>query len=104
MEKEGLKYDQGKTRYDLIPIETIDGIAQVLTMGAEKYGSNNWQNLDDGTNRCIAAFFRHFQAWRRGEILDPESGLHHLAHALTNLSFLLWFDLNKSSFDDLYFN
>jgi len=38
---------------------------------------------------------RHLNAWRLGESIDPESGLHHLKHALTNVIFLMWFELKK---------
>ena len=27
------------------------------------------------------AFFRHVARWKSGEILDPDSGAHHLVHA-----------------------
>ena len=29
-------------------------------------------------------------AWRDGEANDHESGLHHLAHALANVVFVMW--------------
>jgi hypothetical protein len=35
---------------------------------------------------------RHVHAWRAGETKDPESGLHHLAHAGCCLLFMLWLD------------
>lgn len=39
---------------------------------------------------------RHTLAWHQGEIRDPESGLHHLAHAITCLLFLVAKDLNRA--------
>jgi hypothetical protein len=41
----------------------------------------------------MAALLRHINAWRRGEKCDDESGLHHLAHALCNVAFLLELDI-----------
>jgi hypothetical protein len=35
---------------------------------------------------------RHLEAWRGGETRDKESDLPHLAHAMTNLAFLLHFE------------
>ncbi len=85
---EGLKYDTGKPRYDLIVWPHVEGIAKVLTMGAAKYQANNWQRVDDGASRYFAAAMRHLLAYRAGELVDNESGLSHLAHAATNLMFL----------------
>ena len=42
-EMEGLKYDGGKLRYDLVPVSAIEGDAEVFTYGAEKYGAHNWE-------------------------------------------------------------
>lgn len=86
-----MKFDTSKLRYDLIPTSTTKALAQVLTYGAKKYKPNNWQNVDD-PDRYVAALFRHIEAWRDGEKLDKESGLPHLAHALTNVAFLLHLD------------
>ena len=91
---EGQKFDKGKIRYDLIPTSTLEGIAKVLTFGAKKYAPNGWKTVPDATERYYAALFRHLIAWRNGEQLDPESGLHHLEHVLTNIAFLI--ELNKN--------
>lgn len=88
----GRKDDQGKNRLDLIEPEFIEGVGEVLTFGAEKYGPNNWQNVDDAENRYYAAAMRHLLAWRKGEKIDPESGLNHLDHVATNIMFLQHFD------------
>jgi|TARA_R110000744_G_scaffold91126_1_gene176964 hypothetical protein len=82
------KFDGGKTRYDLVPPKIIQGIAEVLTFGANKYGANNWKSVDD-PERYVGALYRHLEAYRRGEFIDPESGFSHLEHASTNLAFLI---------------
>lgn len=84
----GIKHDDGKLRYDLIPSEALEALAEVITYGANKYEDNGWQNVDK--ERYVAAFFRHFVAWRKGETLDQESGLPHLKHMLTNIAFILY--------------
>ena len=91
----GRKNDQGKNRLDLIEPEFIEGIGEVLTFGATKYESNNWQNVEDAEDRYYAAALRHLMAWRRGEVVDEESGLSHLKHAATNLMFLLHFEASQ---------
>jgi deoxycytidylate deaminase len=88
---EFMKFDKDKLRYELIPPIVLTALAKVLTYGAEKYKPHNWKNCID-TDRWIGAFFRHIQAWRDGEIIDPDSGLPHLDHALTNLAFLVHLD------------
>ena len=88
--EEGKKYDQGKLRYDLVPVEAHEGLAEVFTYGSIKYGDNNWQQVE--SERYVAALFRHLNAWRKGEKHDEESGYHHLKHALTNVAILLYKD------------
>ena len=84
----GMKFDTGKLQYSLIPPETLTALAEVLTFGARKYAPNNWVLVQDGETRYLDAAFRHLEAFRKGETHDPESGLHHLAHLLTNVAFL----------------
>lgn len=66
---------------------------KILTYGAQKYGDNNWQNLEQFEDRYYAALMRHLVAWRKGEESDPESGLPHLAHVMANGLFLRWSEL-----------
>lgn len=82
------KNDSSKLRYDLVPPEALRELAKVLTYGANKYGADNWRLCDD-SSRYLAAAYRHIEAYRMGEMCDPESGLHHLSHALTNLAFMV---------------
>ena len=89
--KDFKKKDDNKMRYDLIPPSLMKGVAQVLTFGAEKYEPNNWKKVDN-PERYVAALYRHLEAWREGEETDYESGLSHLAHAATNLAFLIELD------------
>lgn len=91
----GVKNDDGKTRYDLVLPEFEEGVAKVLTFGADKYEANNWMNVEDPKNRYYAAVRRHLAAWRKGELIDEESGLPHLAHVATNIMFLQHFDEEK---------
>lgn len=76
----GVKHDQGKIRYDLIPPESLDELAMVYTVGAIKYGDRNWER-GMGWGRIFAAIMRHLWAWWRREDQDQEDGISHLAHA-----------------------
>jgi len=88
----GMKFDGSKPRWSLLPTNTVQQIIQVLEFGAAKYKENNWQHVDRGPERYYDALMRHVHAWRDGEKRDPESGLHHLAHAGCCLLFMLWLD------------
>lgn len=62
-------------------------LGTVLAYGAKKYGPRNWEHGIVYT-RYIAAAQRHLYAHLSGELLDPETGLPHLAHAACCLLFL----------------
>lgn len=88
--EEFMKYDSEKLRYELIPPSTTLALARVLTYGARKYKPDNWRKGE--VDRYVGAAYRHLEAWRQGEKRDPESGLLHLEHLLTNIAFLLELD------------
>ena len=85
----GIKNDKGKARWSLVPLDTIEGIADVLTYGAKKYEDHNWKKM--GWDRNFDALLRHLAKWLAGEECDDESGLHHLDHALCDLMFVRWY-------------
>lgn len=91
--KKGIKFDDGKLQFSLIPPEIKLYLAEVLTFGAKKYAPNNWQKID--VKRYYDALERHMNAFQLGEENDEESGMHHLKHALTNMMFITWLELNK---------
>ena len=92
----GIKNDKGKPRWSLLPAGSVEGVVAVLEFGAKHYKPNNWKHLLDPEDRCYDAAMRHIAAWRGGQKIDPESGLHHLSHAATNLFFLFWFDVTAA--------
>ncbi|MBQ5839793.1 MAG: hypothetical protein IIW42_07190 [Bacteroidaceae bacterium] len=98
---EGRKDDDGKLRWDLLPLNLIEKVVEVYTFGVTKYEANTWQNLKDGYNRCKAAMFRHLVAHERGETVDDESGLPALAHMVWNAIAMMHFAMKdkKITFD-----
>jgi len=101
--RESKKYDTGKPRIDLIPMDGLTEIGRVMSHGAEKYGENAWQGLSDFENRYFAAAMRHMIAWKQGEKKDPESGLSHLSHAATNIFFLIWGEKREKKIFSAFF-
>ena len=83
----GIKYDGEKPDYSLIPPYALDEVVKGLTHGKKKYSRDNWKYVDDAKNRYFAAAQRHQWAIRRGETIDPDSGLHHAALAICSLLF-----------------
>ena len=86
----GKKFDQTKTRFDLIDPYYHEDLAKVLTYGAIKYEENNWQKLPDAKKRYIAALERHLNKVKKGILFDHESTLQHTAHIACNAMFLHW--------------
>jgi hypothetical protein len=84
----GKKYDDGKLDWSLLPMEPVEAIISVLQFGAGRYGRENWKMLQNARERYYSACMRHLSSWRKGEDIDPDSDLPHLAHAMCNLVFL----------------
>jgi hypothetical protein len=90
--KEGVKYDQGKMRYDLIPVLPLYELARVYTIGAKKYDDNNWRKgIQFG--RVIAALQRHLEKWKVGHRNDATDGQHHLSSVMWCAATLMQFEL-----------
>ena len=98
-ESGAIRSNCGKTRWDLLPYDSLEIVAQVMTQGADKYGDRNWEKGFPWMS-VFSSLMRHLFKWVRGEDLDDESGLPHLSHAACNVLFLLTFHLRKSGTDD----
>lgn len=92
----GRKFDAGKSQYGLLPAYALEENVKVLTIGAKKYEPDNWKRVPDGPRRYFDAAQRHLWAFHRGEQFDPETGCHHLAHALCCIEFILDLELNPN--------
>jgi len=88
-----VKQDEGKLRYDLMPFDSLDAVAEILTYGIKKYPKprENWRvksKLAD-IARYKAARLRHISLAAQGEIFDEESGFPHEWHIATNSLFII---------------
>jgi hypothetical protein len=86
----GLRYNQGKLRYDLICPEQLKGLASVYTYGATKYLPHNWSK-GQAYSTILASLKRHIAAFESGEDYDAESKCQHMAHAMWNCGALISF-------------
>ncbi len=91
------KYDSGKPQFSLIDPKFMLEFAQVMTMGAEKYGADNWKTIENAIPRYKDALHRHMNAFEQGKMDDEESGLSHLAHVAANAMFLHWLAHNPQN-------
>lgn len=89
----GIKHDAGKPRYDLIPALAEREMVDVLTFGADKYGPNNWRSV--AIERHVAAAMRHIAEYRQGKTQDDETKKHPLAHAMSDLAFIIETELQE---------
>jgi len=83
----GLRHNEGKLRYDLVPEFAQSEYVKVLTMGAKKYSDGNWK-LGMKWSKVIASLKRHLAAIERCEDTDQESLCLHSAHIMCNAAFL----------------
>lgn len=95
----GNKFDSEKPRMDLLDADFLEGVAEVLTFGANKYAAHNWRN-GIKYSRLIAAAYRHLGAINRGEDVDPESGLLHTWHLGCCVMFLSSMMTTRPELDD----
>lgn len=97
----GIKYDDGKSALELIPPKAEVEIGNVMGYGADKYGEYNYLQGMEWT-RMVGAAKRHINSWLDGEDNDPESGLHHLAHAAISCMMALEYQFRKVGTDDRF--
>ena len=83
----GLRYNNGKPKYELIPQYSLRQFVDVLTKGAEKYEHRNWEKGMKWST-VIGSLKRHLAAFEMGEDYDQETGLLHTSHIMANAAFL----------------
>jgi nucleoside 2-deoxyribosyltransferase len=88
-------------RMDLIPPEPIWQLSLVYGMGANKYDDDNWR-LGYSWRLSIGALLRHTFLFIKGEYLDSESHLPHLAHVMWHCCTLMEFMRLNLGTDDRY--
>ena len=100
--KEARKFDENKSRIDLIPPKALMEIGDVFNYGAKKYGAYNWAN-NKGLewHRLYAATQRHLNSFWNGENID-ESGYSHLSHAACSILMLMDLYYHNHGIDDRY--
>jgi hypothetical protein len=82
----GARRTDRKFRFDLIPFEFLESVAEALTAGAIEYGDYNWKRGQkdfflDAWNHA----FVHLEKFKEGDRSED-----HLGHLACNVAFLIW--------------
>lgn len=85
----------GKPRFDLIPVESLHRLADLYARGAEKYGDNNWVK-GQPFSRAYASLFRHLIQWREGDKSED-----HIAAVAWNAFALMYYEEKMPELNDL---
>jgi hypothetical protein len=75
---------EGKPRFDLVPVIPLKRLADLYARGAAKYGDHNWQK-GQPISRYYGSLLRHVYAWAAGD--DDED---HLIAASWNAFSIVW--------------
>lgn len=91
-----MKNSKNKTRWNIVPFEIIEQIAEILTYGAERYGDNTWKNVDK--KLWYDAMMRHVAEYSKGKKYnDKDWNHHHLMHAICNAMFIVYIEQNNKN-------
>lgn len=99
--RKGVKYDDDKCSYHLLPPFALEGTAWVFKCGAEKYAAWNHSN-GMAWSKMLRAAQSHIDEIRKGRPNDPEFGTHHVFHAICSLMMLAEAIMMYPENNDLY--
>jgi hypothetical protein len=78
-----------KVPLHLVPPSAKHYLALALENGATKYGPYNWRDAKISISTYKSALERHMDAYWDGEDVAPDSGIHHVAHAMACCALIL---------------
>jgi hypothetical protein len=77
----GLKFDEGKQKWDSLPLEILEPLADLMEAGRKKYGKFNCLNpFENSDERFWNSRMRHMASCQHNPLAtDPETGCYHEA-------------------------
>lgn len=90
-----------RERLSLIPPMPLLEMARAFHAGAQKYEDFGYMKAPN-LGKYVDAMLRHVVAFMAGEDVDPETGIHHLAHAACNAFILQVLQAEGEATDDRY--
>lgn len=97
--EQGLRFNDGKLRYDLLEPYAIEQLVKIFTMGSKKYQPNNWLKGLPWMD-VIASLERHLAEFKKGDDFDKESQLLHMAHVAWNALAIVSYYKHRPEFDN----
>lgn len=94
-----LRFNKGKPRPMLVPVEWLEALITVMEKGAQKYGDNNWKK-GMPYSEVLNSLERHLIQFKKGENIDPDDGLSTMAKIAVNSLFLVYYQLKGIGNDD----
>jgi len=95
----GLRYNEGKSRVDLIPPDVLLALGKVYAYGTQKYADRNWER-GMSYSTVYGCLLRHILKWAAGEAADAESGLPHIDMVVWNAMVLSAYEKRGIGTDD----
>ena len=90
-----MRKNEGKARFSLLDWTFIEEMAGIMMFGIKKgYPENNWKNKVENMGDIDDSMLRHVIADMKGEFIDSDSGLPHVAHVAVNAMFK-YYQVNK---------
>lgn len=95
--------EKGKKNLELSDVDPISRseLGRVASFGSGKYERGNYLK-GYKWSLSLNALQRHLLAFESGEDYDPESGLHHMAHAAWHCHALCSFSIRELGVDDRF--
>ena len=91
-----MKTTEGKTPYELLPVEAMEQFALAMEHGAKKYEKDDWRRKNGMPwSWLCASALRHSFALLKGEDYDKDSGLHHGAHLMCCGAMLVYYTIHR---------
>jgi hypothetical protein len=82
-------FGDAKVPTHVIPKPALYWQALAHANGALKYGAHNWRVSGVKATTYLNAAKRHLDAFEEGQLVDPESGVPHLAHVCACMNILM---------------
>lgn len=97
---EAKRFNVGKPPMAYLPLDTLEGAARVMCMGADKYGTSNYRQGYEDLMSPLSSLIRHVATLQaaveseddqgeQGKLLDEESGEAHIHHVITSAMLLV---------------
>lgn len=94
-------FDDGKPEIQyLLAMDGLEDVAACGTYGAKKYKDRYNYKKGMPWMKILGSCSRHLRAFIRGEDVDPESGLSHLAHLIYDALMVLDYTKNHPAHDN----